>query len=345
LTVTSTAAGDREISAASHIGTFVGAALRFTSGAAQDQRVLIQADDGTTFTLVDLPFAPVAPGDTFVVERPGSILVNTTGGIQFNGGNMALKDVKLEAGIVPFIGGVQCVNAENVEITGGRFAVLNFSLFSPSSFHIGFLDPSPFNPFVGALCGIYVHDTAISINRYSRLAFAGGSPASGVFENCFIPVNNGGVFNMSPVAFINSEVNLGDGTFNAFGGAARAVWDGTLGGNGVSGGFGSLINMGNLDMVNMPGDAIFLDRGAKAQTGDVGGIAGNLGLGLNIKNGSSAVADNDGGGGSATTVSGAGGDLQVGANPVTTYAALAGTTGQGETDGTGPTLNRFTIIQ
>ncbi len=205
LTVTDST--DAVVTADPHVGTFVGATLRFLSGAAVGQRFMIKADDGEAFTLLAAP-SGVVPGDTFAVETPGTIFNCTGGGVEFSGGVLALKDVKFDmqgSGILVFREGCQVIAAQNVEVAlnGAIFLVSGNAIFAPQSLGVTFNDPSPFSPSLGALCGLYLHDGDVRLNRGGCLRSVAGTPATAVLQNVDIAVGTGGAFDLNPVALLN----------------------------------------------------------------------------------------------------------------------------------------------
>ncbi len=348
LTCTISANNSRDISSAPHAGTFVGAALKFTSGAAVGVRILIQADDGTTFTLCSSPevlVPAVAPGDTFIVERPGSALQNVLGGINFSGGVLALKDVKFDMAngdALVFRDGCQCVCAQNVEasMNGAPFNVTNNAVFAPQSFGKLFEDQSLFDA-LSAFCGVYIHDGALRVNRGGTFGAAAGVSASAVIENASVVVNNGGKFVMDGggLALIATDITVQKSLCVITGNdLARASSDGSTG-DGLAALNGAEVELGTFDIKNAAGSGLLAYGGAKVAAGDLGGT-GNGSLGIDIQGGSHVTADIDEMGVALTTITGTDGDLKVGDNDITTFAALTGGAGQGE----GTTLNRFTML-
>lgn len=155
-------------------------------------------------------------------------------------------------------------------------------------------------------------------------------------------------------AFINVNVVVGGNlvdsgpsqfelTGNIF---SRVTWEGSPS-NALDLAAGSQAQFLAVDINNANGFAVAATGGCVVNSGDLGG-AGNVAGGLSLQNITSCIADNDGFGGSATTVTGPGGDVLVGAVPQT-YLGLALTPGYTEAtnpaDATTCTLNRFAISQ
>jgi len=203
-TLPSTTGGARRgISAAPHAGNFQGAALLFTSGASTGRRFLIAEDDGTTFTLVNRVNSPVANGDTFIIERPGSVLVSANGsGFAFTEGACAFKDVKFdmtEGGVVlTFPQNVAVLAMENVEMAlenGGGFNVSDGATIRPASFDVPFLSPNPFSLALRQTCGVYAHSDGTGFGAVSRGGvWNTGGLGCHVFLNFDMNVVEGGLF-------------------------------------------------------------------------------------------------------------------------------------------------------
>jgi len=204
----STGGANRGITAqAAHVGNFQGAAILFTSGPVLGRRFLIAEDDGTTFTLanrVNLPLnASIPPGTTFIIERPGSVLVSANGnGFAFTEGACAFKDVKFDMTegdvVLTFPQNVAVLAMENVEMAlenGGGFNVSDGASIRPASFDVPFLSPNPFSLALRQTCGVYAHSDGTGFGAVSRGGvWNTGGLGCHVFLNFDMNVIEGGLF-------------------------------------------------------------------------------------------------------------------------------------------------------
>ena len=140
-----------QVSAAPHVGSMVGATLRVLTGACAGSSCMIKADNGTMFTLCNslewLTGANMAPGNTFAIERPGSILTSDSN-LGFVGSLLSLKNVKIDGtGGAPGVVGCVAVifeNMVNCEIANAfELAILNNAIFSPTAIGVLYFDPPP----------------------------------------------------------------------------------------------------------------------------------------------------------------------------------------------------------
>jgi hypothetical protein len=240
---------------------------------------------------------------------------------------------------------------ENVEIAGAGF--FNFFVANRHATLFGGSDPNGIwasdgadNPFNNALrgpCGVYVHDTF------------NGSFNGAIIVGHFIMEN---MFNVAGAGSVRSYDALGSAFGLFFVDGAQFDAAGKLDGQTFPNPFAGILNFsggasghlgrdanGNpsqLDIVNSAGDAI-VSENAYALVDLVTG-AGNGGVGLRMRK-MGQIGLVDAGAAYNATVTGAAGDIAVGAVPVATYAAVHAAGGLGETDGAGDsTLNRVQSI-
>jgi hypothetical protein len=364
-TVLSSANRNRDITAqAAHAGSLVGAAIRFTSGAANGSRFLIGADTGTVITLNNRSNANVVADDTFVVERPGSILtVNSF--LVFQGGAVAFKDVKFDCtsgGIVDFTNGAVCLANENVEYdcdNGGGLGVTDNATLFPESFSNPFRSPNPFSTALRSSCGLYVHGVdpdpngnadGIFIAREGKIGRLGTGRGGMVLDTALVitfgnaSFSPGGPFISTNgyLHFENSKVDI----------SGRPSAHGRLDGTAVQC-ITSSVLIAETDQGNGPVDGVILVQGSYF-TGrnsnvqvppnpgvTVAPLGPNVGYGLNVQS-SSVAALNDNGGStflSTGTPNPLGnGDMLIGATQKA-YLALP----YGEVDSSGPTGNRVNL--
>lgn len=313
-----------------HRGQF----LRFTSGATLNGRsFLIDANSAGTFTLVGtLPVAPTT--ETFVVETPAAVV------------SWAASQTMMGAGVV---------GAQNVAFSGGgganvlRLSGLVFGQQRCTFASIGtggialrnnaqLVNTSALVQYLGTLsitqsCGSHFNGvTQISLNLS---AASGGSPACISLNQCLLTDTNIQVFGPINTQFVscsyrgNSWTRVGyKGMFTASGcrwdavTPAPALPSAIVGASGAAvviskGAFGTVSNsdISNTPATTAPGDAIFGEDGSQLGVDTVTG-AGNAGIGCRV-NRMTGVRRNAG-----TTVTGAGGEVKIGQNAVTTWAAL-----------------------
>jgi hypothetical protein len=359
-TVASTTGGARRgITAAAHAGNFQGAALLFTSGASAGQRYLIAEDDGTTFTLVNrVNTAVVVNVDTFIIERPGSVIVSNNGGdgFSFTEGICAFKDVKFdmsEGASLVFAQNAQVLAMENIEIAmenGGFLGVVDGGNVACVSFDPLFLSPSPFSSALRSTCGLYAHSDLSGLCIVARGGVLGKGLGQGghIFSGFELDAVDGGTFNSGLVyAHYNMVIEIQDGSVNLAGRlSAHSIVKGSL-----DVGFPAGIvvnNSGNLRFTESD-LGTSLSAGIDVSAGGQAFIGNNLSLGncatygIILHDSGLATILQDGAGNSSCAITGATGDVLVGAVPKT-YVALNGTLGYGEVDGAnGPTQNRVNI--
>lgn len=317
-TVPSTSGGARRgISAAPHVGNFQGAALLFTSGASTGRRFLIAEDDGTTFTLVNRVNSPVANGDTFIIERPGSVLVSANGnGIVFAEGACAFKDVKFdmtEGGVVlTFPQNVAVLAMENVEIAtenGGGFNITDGANVRPASFDVPFLAPNPFSLALRQTCGVYAHSDGTGASTVQRGGVWDASGLGGhVFVNFDMQVSYGGTFFGGLVfAHYNVRVLLEEARAVMSGrSSAHSITKGSLfpGSPSVGVTNGCSLEFTESDLGSSLGDGVNVSVGGQAFLRNNLNLGACTGFGVNLYDTGLASIQSDGAGNSSCAITG-----------------------------------------
>jgi hypothetical protein len=344
-TVPSTTGGaNRGITAAPHVGNFQGAAILFTSGPVAGRRFLIAEDDGTTFTLanrVNLPAnAPIPPGNTFIIERPGSVLVSANGsGFAFTEGACAFKDVKFdmtEGGVVlTFPQNVAVLAMENVEMAlenGGGFNVSDGASIRPASFDVPFLSPNPFSLALRQTCGVYAHSDSTGFGAVSRGGvWNTGGLGCHVFLNFDMNVIEGGLFSGGLVyAHYDMRVliEVAQAAMNGRG-SAHSITKGSLFPTSPAIGVtnGSSLELTESDI------GLSLGAGVDVSAGGQALLRGNLslgacaGFGVDLHDSGLATLVQDGAGNSSCEITGtlnAVGDVISGIAPAMTLTSSAG---------------------
>ena len=345
-TMPSTTGGaNRGITAsAAHVGNLQGASLLFTSGPVMGRRFLIAEDDGTTFTLVNrvnLPFnAPIPPGNTFIVERPGSVLVSANGsGFAFTEGVCAFKDVKFdmsEGGVtLTFAQNASAIAMENVEMAlenGGGFNVVDGANVRPASFDITFLSPNPFSLALRQTCGIYAHSDGTGTSFVQRGGTWDAVGLGGhVFVNFDLSVSYGGTFFGGLVyAHYDMHVLLEEARAVVTGrGSAHSIIKGSLfpGSPAIGVTNGSSLELTESDI------GLSLGAGVDVSAGGQALLRGNLslgacaGYGVDLHDTGLATLVQDGAGNSSCEITGtlnAVGDVISGVAPAMTLTSAAG---------------------
>ncbi len=165
-TVSSAQGGQRIFTRTTPAAAAIGAAVTFTSGASTGRRVLIAFDDGTQITLNNAAGAVIAPGDTFIIERPASIFRLTDNAIGFIGAPFGLKNIKFTSTGAPrtmrVVEFAHCTSIENVQIDTNAliFVVGNHAIFRTASDDNGYLTPNPFSRALRRSCGLYLDGSA-----------------------------------------------------------------------------------------------------------------------------------------------------------------------------------------
>ena len=328
--------GDQITLAGPHAGLpMVGATMFFLDGPSAGINLQIKADDLTTFALCNSTQWTNAttplPGDTFVVQRPGSILVTDTSW-GFTGVLLGLKHIKIDVvsagNSFLVLNNCQLQNIVNCEFASGtELAVDQNSIMCPGSLQFIYFDPPPFDYFLEA-GSVYIHDSDMLLAANAFFGHAIGGVSCAVFENAFLSIerNSSLIMTEGGLALVNSNVQVGavgNGCKFLMEGndTTRCTWDGSLGGNALELFDGADARFLFADINNATGDAVHADGGCYVGAGDLGGT-GNGGYGINLQAGSLAVANNDGGGNSACTVTGTGGVVLA-----TTFTADPGTAG------------------
>jgi hypothetical protein len=289
---------------------------------------------------VNSPFPnAVSPGDVFQIQKP-SVTINKETILTFAGPN-TLNMIGIKWNFVE--NGMAFIDHIKVRCSGCEFALNGFPLFievfsdfepNAFSFPTGKNDPlNPFRPdFSNFPVGCYFHDGPVFTQWF---ALIGG----------YLCLQNVSLFaqyesNLSfATTFAKNTGFYVDGcsTFEIFGEesnglvSVRSKCDGSDGGStfNFSNGACTTDFAGGLDVNNSLGDAFLVKKSASVGLQDVGGT-GNAGFGINQQQ-QGKVFYNPAASGLPTTVTGTGGDVQVGAN-VLTYAAIDA--GPGFTDAT-----------
>lgn len=317
------------------VNAFRGQFIRFTSGATLNGRsFLIVSNDATTFTIAGV--FPVAPTvETFVVETPAGVLswagtevMQAEGAVGFQnvafagpGGANALRFSRGNFGFQ------RCAFATTG--TGG-IQVRNGAVLQ---------DLNAITTLFGSLtitqqCGCFFNGTPISPNISST---AGGMYAGGInFNRSLLLNSNVEALTSIAVQFLSTfftgnsylrvaygcQLLLGQCRFDAvtpapaFGSAILGALGAALVISKRAGAALFNVDISNTPATTAPGDAVLCEDSSIVTFSAVVGV-GNAGLGLRVARLSEVRIVG------ANTVTGAAGDVQIGANPVVLWAALA----------------------
>jgi len=332
----------------------IGAALTFTNNAAQGCRVTVAHDDGTTITLVAPPTITPADGDTYTIERPASILNLQFAVANFQGGDFAMKNIKVTSpgfGVFRPSEGGSLVAVENVEFDTDNIFVSVFNAhLRTTGFDILFLSPNPFSDALRPTCGVFAHGSNFNFFAFEGAAI--GQPDSGalVLKDCQLIINSGSqllAINPPPCG-LRSQIRVVENSYIK-----------TAGDPSVPGIFEAMLFPGfpAFDLRNSRGDlqslevnnviangAIRVDLQSIVRVDSLTG-AGSVAAGIKIRGNSQVLSGTTTpgvpGGASTCTLTGAF-DLAIGLL-TSTYAALTVDGGISEVNAGGPTFNRFGI--
>lgn len=317
------------------VNAFRGQFIRFTSGATLNTRsFLIVSNTANTFTIAGT-FTVAPTVETFVVETPGATLswagtevMQAEGAVgfqnvAFSGGGGA-NALRLSRGI---FGAQRCTLAA---IGTGGVQLRNSAVFQ---------DLNAMTALFGTFtilqqCGLFFNTVPISIAPSSA---TGMYPVGMNFNRSFLLDSPTECFGPQTLQFLGTQLQ-GNSYIRAIYGSnlllGQCRFETVTPSNALAtafiGAFGAAIvaskrsNAGlfNVTVNNTPatfgaGDAILIEDGSTGQFTAVQG-AGNAGLGARIVNLSQARVQ-----GGANTVTGAAGDVKIGANAAVLWAALA----------------------
>lgn len=320
------------------------------------------AGNTTTALLPNAPLTGVAAGSVVQLETP-SVFVNMTNaftltnsilgakGIAFVGGNSSGNIALTEYGMM------RCEGCIFDFSTVGSITIARCGrLENSTTFAWNILGAN--NPFSSSRPnGIFFKGRvaqASLINIFNQGALLGQH----LFQNCDLVANTECYVSLSGTHSRNSSFTVADLSYLSIGGSsstARGQLNGNRTGTGwVLGAFdGAVIERCHLlDITNCAGNAIQLGQdaaptsttflgygGARANIGDVGGSAGNTGVGIALTKNSYAIIDGVSGAAN-TAVTGTGGDVK-GRLTAQTYATVRTADGSGIKGYTDGYLNRI----